>query len=68
MGEPLKTVEEKVLVQIIETEIGKINVYKINRDYTEQEIDRQKEEFYALLARLLLSNSLGEEIESVNDP
>ena len=48
---------EKQLVRTIETPLGRINVFRSKRVYTEQEIERQKTEFYMLIASLLLSDT-----------
>lgn len=61
MKEPHITVDteveqtQKTLIRTIVTPIGRINVYLPDKIVSEDELKRQKEDFYALIARLLLS-------------
>lgn len=47
--------DRHIFVKTIETDIGKINIYRLNVELTEEEKEKQINDFYALIARLLLN-------------
>lgn len=48
---------QKTLIRTLVTSLGRINVYIPAKIVSEEELKREKEDFYTLIARLLLTDS-----------